>query len=95
MGKRKKGKWEKALLCIFGLLYIMFQAGAKARPSWLVLFSFLLVSERISLDVARIPPPLISGSMMLVIPSITTLQGQLEADSLKMGLTVLNLNKVR
>ena len=32
--------------------------------------------------------------MMLVVPSITTLQGQLEADALKMGLTVLNLNKV-
>ena len=84
----------KTLLCIFGLLYIMFQAGAKARPSWGVFFSFLPVSERIRLDVAHYPPPLISGSMMLVVLSITTLQGQLEADALKMGLTVLNLNKV-
>ena len=35
-----------------------------------------------------------SGTMMLVIPSITTLQGQLEADAVRMGLTALNLNKV-
>jgi hypothetical protein len=33
--------------------------------------------------------------MMMVVPSITTLQGQLEADAVGMGLTVLNLNKVR
>ena len=33
--------------------------------------------------------------MMVVIPSITTLQGQLELDAVGMGLTVLNLNKVR
>ena len=32
--------------------------------------------------------------MMLVIPSITTLQGQLEEDAVSMGMAVLNLNKV-
>ena len=31
---------------------------------------------------------------MMVIPSITTLQGQLEGEATGMGLTVLNLNKV-
>ena len=37
---------------------------------------------------------ILSGTMMMVVPSITTLQGQLEADAVGMGLTVLNLNKV-
>jgi hypothetical protein len=32
--------------------------------------------------------------MMLVIPSITTLQSQLEDDARKLGMTVANLNKV-
>jgi hypothetical protein len=31
---------------------------------------------------------------MMVIPSITTLQGQLAGEATRMGLTVLNLNKV-
>ena len=34
------------------------------------------------------------GSMILVIPSITTLQNQLEADARGLGISVVNLNKV-
>ena len=33
--------------------------------------------------------------MMLVIPSITTLQNQLEADARTIGISVVNVNKVR
>ena len=33
--------------------------------------------------------------MMLVIPSIKTLQNQLEADTMKLDISVTNLNKVR
>ena len=32
---------------------------------------------------------------MVVIPSITTLQGQLEEDAKKLGISVINMNKVR
>ena len=35
-----------------------------------------------------------SGSITLVIPSLTTLQSQLEEDCRKFGFTVVNLNKV-
>ena len=33
--------------------------------------------------------------MTLVIPALTTIQNQLEEEALHLGLTVLNINKVR
>ena len=63
---------------------------------FIILFSSLIGKTQPSLpSIPRIPSiPSVPGSMMMVIPSITTLQGQLEVEATGMGLTVLNLNKV-
>ena len=36
-----------------------------------------------------------AGSIMLVIPAITTLQKQIEFDAMNLGIVVINFHKVR